>query len=112
MDNRSPSRSLTADEWQQRLGADIRELRLRQNLTQAEVARRANKDRTTVARIEAGEGGSIGSLIQITRALGREQWLGSLVVVEPGVSPMQELRERQRQESKKRLRASQPRTPE
>jgi transcriptional regulator with XRE-family HTH domain len=112
MDNRSPAGSLTADEWQQKLGADIRDLRLRQNLTQAEVARRANIDRTTVVRIEAGEGGSMGSLIQIARALGREQWLDSFVVVEPGLSPMQELREQRRQESKKRLRASQPRNPE
>jgi transcriptional regulator with XRE-family HTH domain len=112
MDNRSPARLLTADEWQQKLGADMRELRLRQNLTQAEVARRANIDRTTVVRIEAGEGGSIGSLIQIARALGREQWLGSFMVAEPGVSPMQELRERQHQEANKRQRASQPRPPE
>ncbi|MGZ4786252.1 MAG: helix-turn-helix transcriptional regulator, partial [Acidimicrobiales bacterium] len=87
------------------LGHEIRQLRLRQNLTQAEVARRANIDRTTVVRIERGEGGSVSSLVRIARALGREDWLASFAPPEPAVSPMQLLRERQRAESGTRVRA-------
>ncbi len=101
MDNRN----IDTDEWEQRLGAQIRQLRLRHNLTQAEVARRANIDRTTVGRIESGEGGSIGSLVQITRALSRENWLDTFAPAAPAVSPMQQLRERQRRETTQRQRA-------
>ncbi len=101
------NRNLGADEWERRLGGHIRSLRLRQNLTQAEIARRANIDRTTVGRIEAGEGGSIGSLVQIARALGREDWLDSFTPVAPAVSPMQQLRQQQRGEAKQRKRARQ-----
>lgn len=96
----------TSQEWEQRLGQHIRAVRLRQNLTQAEVARRASIDRTTVGRIESGEGGSIGSLVQIARALGREVWLDSFAPVASAVSPMQQLRERQRSEANQRKRAS------
>lgn len=98
-------RNLAVQEWEQRLGGHIRSLRLQQNLTQAEVARRANIDRTTVGRIEGGEGGSIASLVQIARALGREDWLDSFAPVAPAVSPMQQLRQRQRSEATQRKRA-------
>jgi transcriptional regulator with XRE-family HTH domain len=95
-------------EWERHLGGQIRDLRLRQNLTQAEVARRANIDRTTVGRIENGEGGSIGSLVQIARAVGREDWLDAFTPPAPGVSPIQQLRERQKAEAKVRKRAGRP----
>lgn len=93
-------------EWERRLGENIRTVRLRENLTQAEVARRANIDRTTVGRIENGDGGSISSLVQIARVLGREDWLGSFTPTAPTISPMQQLREQQRQEATQRQRAS------
>lgn len=96
---------LTAEEWEQRLGKDIRELRLRHNVTQSELARRANVDRTTVVRIESGKGGSVRSLVQLARALGREDWLESFAPPAPGVSPMQLLQARRRHEASKRVRA-------
>jgi len=101
MDNRNTR----TDDWERNLGAQIRELRLRLDLTQAEVARRANIDRTTVGRIESGEGGSVGSLVQIARALGREEWLDSFAPPAPAVSPMQQLRERRRSDARQRKRA-------
>ena len=108
MENRDTTRSLTGEEWEARLGQEIRELRLRQNVTQAELGRRANIDRTTVARIERGEGGSLHSLVQIARALGREEWLDSFTPPAPAVSPMELLRATRRQEVRKRARARQP----
>ena len=102
--------NFNAEEWEHRLGSQIRELRLRENLTQATVARLANIDRTTVVRIEAGEGGSIGSPVQIARALGREDWLEAFAPPEPAISPMQQLRDHQRGQSQQRRRASRPRT--
>lgn len=98
-------RNLSTHEWEARLGAQIRELRLRQNLTQAEVARQANIDRTTVGRIESGDGGSVGSLVRIARALGRDGWLESFAPPVSTISPMEQLRERQRSESPQRQRA-------
>lgn len=98
MPERSPA--LSTQEWEARLGHGLRGLRLRQNLTQAEVARRANLDRTTVVRIERGEGGSIGSLIQIARVLGREEWLDALAPAAPAISPMDLLRARQQRETR------------
>ncbi len=105
METRDASRLLTAQEWEESLGRGIRDLRLRQNLTQAEVARRANVDRTTVTRIEHGDGGSIKSLVQIVRALGRDEWLESLSPPAPTLSPMQLLRAQQREEKHQRVRA-------
>ena len=105
MEIRDKRRALKAQEWLERLGQEIRDLRLSQNVTQAELARRANIDRTTVARMEHGEGGSIKSLVQIARALGREEWLEAFVPPAPVVSPMQMLRTRQREEARKRVRA-------
>ena len=102
--------SFTSDEWEQLLGRQIRELRLRQNVTQADVARRANIDRTTIGRIENGEGGSIGSLVKIVRALGREDWLNSFAPPAAAISPMQLLREQQHRETQQRRRARRPST--
>jgi transcriptional regulator with XRE-family HTH domain len=111
MDIRDNRRHMRAEEWEARLGTEIRDLRLSRNVTQAELARRANIDRTTVARMEHGNGGSIKSLIQIARALGREEWLEAFVPPAPIVSPMQLLRDRQRDEARKRVRARQTSTP-
>jgi transcriptional regulator with XRE-family HTH domain len=98
-------RNQTDEDWERRVGGQIRSVRLRLNLTQAEVARRANIDRTTVGRIEGGDGGSIASLVRIARVLGREDWLDSFAPAEPAVSPMQQLREQQRREAGQRKRA-------
>lgn len=96
---------LTNAEWERRLGGEIRALRLRLHLTQAQLATRANLDRTTVARIERGEGGSVGSLVQIARALGREDWLNAFAPPEPTVSPMELLRAQRAQQPRPRRRA-------
>jgi len=73
---------------------------------QREVARQANIDRTTVGRIESGEGGSISSLVQIARVLGREDWLSSFAPAVSAISPMERLRDQQRGEDRQRRRAS------
>lgn len=104
MEKHHKSLSLTVEEWTIRLGLHVRDLRLRHNVTQAELARRANIDRTTVARIERGDGGNLRSLVQIARALGREEWLDSFAPPVPAVSPMQLLAER-RESDGRRLRA-------
>jgi transcriptional regulator with XRE-family HTH domain len=106
MDYRHSTQLRTANEWVEKMGAEIRALRLAENVTQSELARRANLDRTTVARMERGEGGSLKSLVQIARALGREEWLEAFVPPVATISPMQLLRARQRDEAQKRVRAT------
>ena len=93
----------TRAEWELQLGAQIRRLRHRQGLDQAELARRANVDRTTVSRIERGAGGNIGSLVDIARALGRTEWLDTLAPAEPSVSPLALLRARDAQDGPRRV---------
>jgi transcriptional regulator with XRE-family HTH domain len=94
----------SVEEWEAVLGRQIRELRLRLGRTQAELADAANLDRSTLKRIERGEGGTVRSLVQVARALGREDWLAAFAPV-PTVSPMQLLREQQRAEGERHRRA-------
>jgi transcriptional regulator with XRE-family HTH domain len=105
------TRSLKTTDWEKRLGQQIRQLRLGRNLTQDDLAHQANIDRTTVTRIEKGEGGSLKSLVQIARVLGREEWLGALAPPTPSVSPIEQLRAREHDEGRRRMRARRPRVP-
>jgi len=83
--------AVSSAEWEVRLGEQIRTLRERRGLSQAELARRANVDRTTLVRLELGKGGTLRSLIGVVRALDREHWLDSLAPPQ-SVSPMDLLR--------------------
>jgi transcriptional regulator with XRE-family HTH domain len=61
----------TDDQVLEKLGAELRRMRLERNLTQATVAERAGVDRTTVVKLEAGNANSLINLVQVLRALGR-----------------------------------------
>ena len=62
-----------------KLGADIRDARLRRRLPMALVAQRAATSRPTVARIEQGDHGvSIGIVAAVLQALGLVDRLASL----------------------------------
>jgi len=65
------------EEWLTRLGAALREQRLARNLGQVELATRAGVGRTAVQNLESGHG-TLGTLVRVIRALGREDWLESL----------------------------------
>lgn len=88
------------------LGRDIRLMRLRQNLTQQELARDANISLSALKGLEAGHGSGIRTLILVARALGRTDWLESFAPRELSISPMQMLRERQKEIARERKRAS------
>jgi transcriptional regulator with XRE-family HTH domain len=95
---------LTTEEWEQRLGRDVRRLRKRQQLTQAELASQANVSKSSVESLERGGGSSLVTLIRVTRALERTEWLNSFAPEEPKVSPVKLLREREEQANKSRSR--------
>ncbi len=85
----------TTAEWEERLGVDARRLRLDLGLTQAELAERSNVSMSAIKSLEGGRGSSLATVIRVARALGRADWLSSFAPVEPIVSPIALLRERQ-----------------
>jgi transcriptional regulator with XRE-family HTH domain len=99
---------LDTEGWELRLGVDIRSVRRRHRLTQQELATRANVSLSAVKGIEKGAGSSLTTLVRIARALDRTEWLRSFAPVEPSVTPLAQLKERQREtrEAQKRVRHS------
>lgn len=95
----------TVEEWEQLLGSQVRDLRLRRNITQQRLGELADVSTATVHRLEAGNGSSVATLVKITRALSREEWLTEFAPPAP-ISPMQMLRERRAAEANRRQRAS------
>lgn len=66
------------------LGERLAATRLRRNITQAELAERSGVAVRTLRRVEAGEGGTIDTLIRLLQALDLAQTLDLLV---PDTSP-------------------------
>jgi transcriptional regulator with XRE-family HTH domain len=70
------------------MGQRLAQYRLNQNLSQADLGKRAGVSRNTITRMEAGESTQATNLIRTLRALGLLQNLDALVP-EPQVSPLQ-----------------------
>ncbi len=92
-------------DWEAELGRQIRALRLRQDLTQQELADRAGIALNAVKNLESGRGATLRSLIQTLRALDRVDWLRALAPP-VSISPLQLLeakgpRQRASRKSKK-----------
>ena len=88
---------LTTDEWEAELGQHLRDLRLRQNIDQRELAERADVALNVVKKLEGGKGATVTSLVKVLRALGREEWLGTLAP-QVSISPMQMLKDKPRRQ--------------
>jgi len=84
---------LTTVEWEIQLGQHLRALRLRQNTDQRQLAERADVALNVVKKLEGGKGSTVTSLIKVLRALGREDWLGTLAP-QVTVSPLQMLKDK------------------
>lgn len=87
------------------LSRQLETLRLRRNLTQAELAKQAGVSRSTVARMARdGKGISLDSFIRIMQALQLQSHLEALLPPS-GISPLERLelggKDRQRARSKK-----------
>ena len=86
---------LTIEEWETRLGHQVRNARVASGLDQAQLASLANVSLATLSNLERGKGSSLKTVIAVVRALGRTDWLENLAP-EVTVSPMQMLRAKQR----------------
>ena len=69
---------LTTVEREAELGRHLRDLRLRQNIDQRQLAERADVALNAVKRLEGGKGATVTSLVKVLRALGHEEWLETL----------------------------------
>ncbi|MBX2973900.1 MAG: helix-turn-helix domain-containing protein [Flavobacteriales bacterium] len=98
---------LTDQEVLEKLGAEVRRMRLERNLAQSVVAERAGVDRTTVVKIEAGKASNMLNLIQVLRAIGRLDVLDNFHE-EPRLTPMMALEQEAKYYRKQRKRASPP----
>jgi transcriptional regulator with XRE-family HTH domain len=74
------------------LGRRLAMLRKAAGLTQAEAAELAAVDRSTVSRAEQGDNPNLLTVVRLLRVYGRLGALDSFIP-EPGVSPMQLVRE-------------------
>jgi transcriptional regulator with XRE-family HTH domain len=83
--------NITTSEWETDLGRHLRDLRLRQNIDQRQLAARANVALNAVKHLEKGKGATVTSLIKVLRTLGREEWLSTLAP-QVSISPMQMLK--------------------
>ena len=69
------------------IGERVRQERLNQNLTQTDLAEKANVARVVVQRTEAGKGCSLTGFIRLLRQLGKLDQFNALLP-EPGISPI------------------------
>ena len=97
-------RHQTVDEIEVELGERLKTLRIHRNLDQATLAARADISIRTLRNLESGGGSSLRTLIQVVRALGREQWLEMIAPV-PTINPLMLTRT-----ASPRQRASKPRS--
>jgi len=86
---------LTTVEREAEIGRHLRDLRLRQNIDQRQLAARADVALNAVKRLEGGKGATVTSLVKVLRALGREDWLETLAP-QVTVSPLQILKDGKR----------------
>jgi transcriptional regulator with XRE-family HTH domain len=86
--------SKTPEEMEVEFGQQLRDLRLRRNIKQRELAGQAGIALNAVKNLENGRGATLTSLVKILRTLGRTDWLNTLAPT-VGISPMQMLKAKQ-----------------
>ncbi len=76
---------------------NLKQMRLRKKLSQAQLAELAGLNRVTISRMEAGRAATMLTVVQVLRALGKLDIL-DMFRVEPEISPLKllNLQEKQR----------------
>lgn len=86
--------SLTSDELELTLGANLRALRLARNIPQRVLAERAGIGTTALKHLEGGHGATVKTLVRVVRALGRDDWLAGVAPVAT-INPLHLVRDAQ-----------------
>jgi len=84
----------TPEELEAAFGQQLRDLRLRRNIDQRQLAEQAGVALNAVKNLENGRGATLTSLVKVLRALGRADWLETLAPA-VAISPMQMLKAKQ-----------------
>ncbi len=82
----APPRS--AEALEERLGQNIRATRIARDLSQRELADRANVSLGAVRTLETGRGSTVTTLVKVLRALDRQDWVDALVPPSPAFNPL------------------------
>ncbi|MDR0842885.1 MAG: helix-turn-helix domain-containing protein [Acidobacteriota bacterium] len=75
------------------LGAVIRKVRIRRELTLVEVAARANISPAAVRSLEHGRGSTLSTFIKVLAVLGEQGMLDAWIAAQGAFSPLEALRE-------------------
>ena len=81
----------TSEEMEVEFGQQLRDLRLRRNIDQRQLAEQAGVALNAVKNLENGRGATLSSLVKVLRSLGRTDWLATLAPT-IDISPMQMLK--------------------
>ena len=87
-------KAITPEEIEVKFGQQLRDLRLRRNVDQRQLAEQAGVALNAVKNLENGRGATLTSLVKVLRSLGRADWLETLAPT-VGISPMQMLKAKQ-----------------
>lgn len=79
--------SNTIEELEFEVGAQIKSLRLKQNIDRASLGLRAGCSVSAIKNLESGAGSTLRTLIAVVRALGRDDWLRTVAPMAT-VSPL------------------------
>jgi len=74
--------------WEQEIGARIRAIRKRSELTQQELADLANVSRSAIKYLEAGHGSSLATFIGVAKALNLDKEIDQIFALSSQISPM------------------------
>lgn len=88
-----------------RLGGAIREYRLKADFSQQSLADKAGVSRSSVRRLESGEGGDISTLLNVLRGLGRLEDMDKILPKIP-MRPTEVMKLRRKEAAKHKKRAS------
>jgi transcriptional regulator with XRE-family HTH domain len=77
---------------EQKLGEAVKRLRLQKNLPREELCSRAGVSLTALRNLESGSGASVRTLVQIARALGKQDWLLA-IAPQVTINPLHMLKE-------------------
>jgi transcriptional regulator with XRE-family HTH domain len=94
----------TTEEIEQSFGAQVKGLRLEQDLDQVTLAERASVSVSALKALEGGRGSSLRTVVRVARALGRTDWLDTFYE-RPTISPLALAREREGAQSPRRASA-------